>query len=459
MSLMCTGYVSLTNANWDGAEVVEKSGHNIVIVNFNYRVGLWGFLASDTLRHDGDLNVGLLDQRMLLHWVKKHISQFGGDPDHVVIHGASAGAGSVALHMVAYGGRDDKLFVGAIAESIFFPAQPYVPELEWQFSRVLNQTGCDDLLPVNQMACLRSKDAAALQAANFAQPFPGRPEWPSPLFYWTPCIDGVFLRGLPYSQFAGGRFVDVPVLFGTDTNGKFPSLTPKSRDMPTHSKQRAPSSPSTPEANKTWPTSSQTTTPNSPPTTPTPSLPSTPHPQTNPLPHFPTTPHGIPPPARPTVKLPLSVPTTTSSTSSAPVAVSRTATTYKTRAIRSRGSACRICSKQQPSLGQTTSATPVHRIRRTTHLSCPWSCRISSASCGRSTQTCIVPRGRRVPSGTPGMRAGWRGLYWRLDGRGWKGHPLMNGYAVVFGWSWVRFWNSDGDDIHHCLAQGIVPRI
>ncbi|KAK3936069.1 lipase 1 [Diplogelasinospora grovesii] len=210
------GYVSLTNANWNGAEVVEKSGGNTVMVNFNYRVGLWGFLASENIRKDGDLNAGLLDQRMLLKWVKTHIAQFGGDPDHVVIHGASAGAGSVALHMVAYGGRDDDLFVGGIAESIFFPAQPPVAELEYQFQRVVEQTGCDSAR--DQMQCLRETDAAWLQAANRAQPFPGRDEPPLPLFYWTPCVDGEFLQDIPYRLFQKGKFVNVPVLFGTTTD-------------------------------------------------------------------------------------------------------------------------------------------------------------------------------------------------------------------------------------------------
>jgi carboxylesterase type B len=68
------GYVANTNANWNGAHVVEKSGHSIVMVNFNYRVGLWGFLASERVREDGALNAGLLDQRMLLKWVKTHIA-------------------------------------------------------------------------------------------------------------------------------------------------------------------------------------------------------------------------------------------------------------------------------------------------------------------------------------------------------------------------------------------------
>lgn len=69
-----TGYVANTNGNWDGNEVVEKSGHNIVMVNFNYRVGLWGFLASERVRDDGVLNAGLLDQRLLLKWVQTHIA-------------------------------------------------------------------------------------------------------------------------------------------------------------------------------------------------------------------------------------------------------------------------------------------------------------------------------------------------------------------------------------------------
>lgn len=55
--------------------MVEKSKHSIVMVNFNYRVGLWGFLASERVRADGDLNVGLLDQRMLLKWVRTYINE------------------------------------------------------------------------------------------------------------------------------------------------------------------------------------------------------------------------------------------------------------------------------------------------------------------------------------------------------------------------------------------------
>ncbi|KAK2020256.1 carboxylesterase [Colletotrichum eremochloae] len=208
------GYTSNANPNWNGSQVVNVSGQNIVFVNFNYRVGLWGFLASERVREDGALNAGLLDQRLVMKWVQNHISKFGGDPDHVVIHGLSAGAGSVALHLVAYGGRNDKLFVGAMSESVFFPAQPRVPDLEYQFNKTVEKVGCKD--DKDQMGCLRSKDIRVIQNANIASPFPGRSA--NPLFYWTPCVDGDLLLDYPYRLYEKGSFLKVPVLFGTGTN-------------------------------------------------------------------------------------------------------------------------------------------------------------------------------------------------------------------------------------------------
>ncbi len=67
------GYSTNSNANYNGTNVVQKSGNNVIFVNFNYRVGVFGFLGGEAVREDGDLNAGLLDQRYLLQWVQKHI--------------------------------------------------------------------------------------------------------------------------------------------------------------------------------------------------------------------------------------------------------------------------------------------------------------------------------------------------------------------------------------------------
>ncbi len=132
------------------------------------------------------------------------------------------------MHMIAHGGRDDSLFVGAILESVFFPAQPHVPELEYQYDRVVRQTGCAGVSRAKQLTCLRAQDVATLQRTNIAQPFPGREKTPAPLplFYWTPCIDGELLRDQLYSMFKKGEFVDVPILAGTDTDGMSRSCQP-----------------------------------------------------------------------------------------------------------------------------------------------------------------------------------------------------------------------------------------
>jgi acetylcholinesterase len=71
------GYVSNSNANYNGSTVVANSGQNIVFVNFNYRVGSWGFLASEKVRQNGNLNAGLLDERFALKWVQQYISKVG----------------------------------------------------------------------------------------------------------------------------------------------------------------------------------------------------------------------------------------------------------------------------------------------------------------------------------------------------------------------------------------------
>ena len=113
------------------------------------------------------------------------------------------------MQLIAYGGRNDNLFHGAIGESVFFPTQPKVSELEFQFTDYATAAGCTS---GDQLACLRSKDSATLQNANVAFPYPGRPG--TPLFSYSPCIDGDYIRDYPYKLFEQGKFIKVPIIFG-----------------------------------------------------------------------------------------------------------------------------------------------------------------------------------------------------------------------------------------------------
>jgi carboxylesterase type B len=71
------GFNDNGNANYNGTELIDAADGQMVVVNFNYRVGPYGFLASKELASSKELslNNGLKDQRQLLKWVQAHISK------------------------------------------------------------------------------------------------------------------------------------------------------------------------------------------------------------------------------------------------------------------------------------------------------------------------------------------------------------------------------------------------
>lgn len=115
---------SSTNPCYDMVKLVDHSssiGAPIIGVSINYRVGLFGFLASsaiaDDLKADGLAgvgNFGLTDQQTALHWVHRYIASLGGDAQNVTIFGESAGGMSVAHQVWA---REPAPFARAISMS------------------------------------------------------------------------------------------------------------------------------------------------------------------------------------------------------------------------------------------------------------------------------------------------------------------------------------------------------
>ncbi|KAJ3415127.1 hypothetical protein HDV05_005535, partial [Chytridiales sp. JEL 0842] len=112
------GDLTQGSSSW-GARMSEK--FKAVVVSFNFRLGLFGFsnlegfegregLMGNYTRANGDdgrvgkrdpyvpLNLGVLDQRVAIEWVLKHVGKFGGDPKKVTLLGSSTGALTALLH-------------------------------------------------------------------------------------------------------------------------------------------------------------------------------------------------------------------------------------------------------------------------------------------------------------------------------------------------------------------------
>ncbi|KAK5628000.1 hypothetical protein RRF57_003715 [Xylaria bambusicola] len=189
-------------------QVSQEIGQPVIAVSMNYRLGQWGFLQTAQVLAEGSSNAGLLDQRLAFHWIQENIAAFGGDPNKVVLWGESAGAQSIAYHLFAYGGRDDKLFRGAILES-GGPTGAQVESLSWYNSAVENLTrsvGCWGAS--NQLACLREVNQETLFAAH-------------PSVVWNPLLDGDFLTGYPSQLMQEGKHVKVPIIIGANTDEGF----------------------------------------------------------------------------------------------------------------------------------------------------------------------------------------------------------------------------------------------
>lgn len=87
----------------------------VMVVTVQYRLGSFGFLFLDDNGAPG--NVGLLDQKKALEWIKRNIFAFGGDPTRVTLAGQDAGGISAAIQLLGADEQDERLFQRMIIHS------------------------------------------------------------------------------------------------------------------------------------------------------------------------------------------------------------------------------------------------------------------------------------------------------------------------------------------------------
>lgn len=198
------------------------SGNPVIAVSINYRLTALGFLwGSEELQQRGSANNGLRDQRLAMQWIQENIEAFGGDPAKVTIWGESSGALSVGKQLIAYGGRDDGLFRGAVMESgSMVEKWPYnvadsTAYTETLYRNLTDSTGCSSAS--SPLECLRELPIEQLSAAlnitaTAAQPGSG-------LGPWLTVVDGDFLQDGPSESLARRHFnSNVTILYTTLTD-------------------------------------------------------------------------------------------------------------------------------------------------------------------------------------------------------------------------------------------------
>jgi len=188
--------------------------NDVVLVTFNYRLGVFGFLATDDKAATG--NYGIMDQVAVLKWVKKNIDKFGGDPNQVTIMGEDSGAASATI--LAMSPLATGLFHRAIALSGNALCDQYIQSNPHEAAvELANRLECSSEKGEDIVNCLsRQTQQDLIKAANSMFMFFSFPRW------FAPNVDGEVLPDTPENMLVQGKFAKVPFIVGqTKDEGAF----------------------------------------------------------------------------------------------------------------------------------------------------------------------------------------------------------------------------------------------
>jgi para-nitrobenzyl esterase len=177
----------------------------VVLITINYRLGVFGFLATADLAKEADGaagNYGLMDMIAALQWVKGNISGFGGDPSNVTIFGESAGSFAVSTLMASPMAKG--LFHKGIGESggaIGRGALNYdtLAEREVKDAEWVATTGAKSLADLRAMPTQAVLDAVKNKQGGMGFP---------------PNIDGKVLTEAVDDTYKAGKQAHVPLIVG-----------------------------------------------------------------------------------------------------------------------------------------------------------------------------------------------------------------------------------------------------
>ncbi len=212
---------STSEAVYSGEKLAQK---NVVLVSIAYRVGQLGFLAHPELSAESSShssgNYGLLDQVAALKWIQKNITAFGGDPGKVTIFGESAGA--ISVSMLCASPLAKGLFHGAVSQSggSFGPTRSVT--FPGENMKTLKQAEAEGQTYVQKAGVTSIAELRKIAADKVPSGFGMAGGWP--------IIDGYVIPDDEYKLYEAGKYNDVPVLIGynSDEGASFsPAKTPQ----------------------------------------------------------------------------------------------------------------------------------------------------------------------------------------------------------------------------------------
>jgi para-nitrobenzyl esterase len=191
-------------------EALAKKG--VVLVSIAYRVGPLGFLAHPELSaenpHHTSGNYGLLDMIAGLKWIQKNIEAFGGDPGKVTIFGESAGG--IAVSMLCASPLSKGLFHGAISQSGGSFGPPRHVTYPGENLKTLKNAEAAGVDYAKKAGAVSIAELRKMRADSLPSGWGIGSAWP--------IIDGNVIPDDQYKLYEAGKYNDVPILVGYNSD-------------------------------------------------------------------------------------------------------------------------------------------------------------------------------------------------------------------------------------------------
>ncbi|CAF0863323.1 unnamed protein product [Rotaria sp. Silwood1] len=198
---------------------------DIIVVTFNFRLNLFGFLSSGDERLEG--NLGLYDQSMVLDWIYENSEALGGDIERITIGGHSAGAPHAYYLAMSPFNR------GRIRRLILQSGSPFnnwshikANEALERFNVVADDNQCGMMITFDEkLKCLREKDYDLIGEYEHYT-YTGAN-------HTNVVINGNYMNGFRTDLDSNDTLADIDILIGsTDDEGVYVAVIPIHIEQP-----------------------------------------------------------------------------------------------------------------------------------------------------------------------------------------------------------------------------------
>jgi para-nitrobenzyl esterase len=209
---------------YDGENLSRKG--DVVVVSLNHRLNSIGFLDLSAYgeKYKHSANTGIMDIVSALTWIRKNISNFGGDPDNITIFGQSGGGAKVTCLLNTPSAKG--LFQKAIIQSGSYLNHFIEPEISKRVAaELLKELGLQpDQVDSLQTLPYDRLDAAARKALQTIKQHLKPEETNNFGLEWEPVHDGYFLPYQPDEPAAIKLSENIPLLVGSCKNEFMPFI-------------------------------------------------------------------------------------------------------------------------------------------------------------------------------------------------------------------------------------------